>query len=60
MPSQEDSFKAMKAAVDAGATAFSSATFYGNPGDPYANVKLIRAFFDKVSTMIGVLRERAK
>ena len=39
----------MKAAVDAGATAFSSATFYDNPGESYTNVKLIRAFFDAVS-----------
>lgn len=42
----------MKAAVDAGATAWSSATFYGNPDDPYANVKLIRAFFDKACLLL--------
>jgi pyridoxine 4-dehydrogenase len=40
----------MKAAADAGATAWSSATFYGNPGDPYANIKLIARFFEKAST----------
>lgn len=45
-PSTEESIAVMKAAVDAGATAFSSATFYDNPGESYTNVKLIRAFFD--------------
>ncbi|KAK8847664.1 hypothetical protein IAR55_005523 [Kwoniella newhampshirensis] len=40
----EDLFPAMKAAADAGATCWSSATFYGANN---ANVRLIRAFFDK-------------
>ncbi|WVQ83827.1 hypothetical protein IAT38_005971 [Cryptococcus sp. DSM 104549] len=47
-PSTEASFAAMKAAADAGSNCWSSASFYGNPaGDPYANIKLIAAFFDK-------------
>ncbi|TYJ52207.1 hypothetical protein B9479_007195 [Cryptococcus floricola] len=46
-PSQEVSFAAMKAAVDAGSNLWSSASFYGNPGDNFANIKLIAAFFAK-------------
>ena len=49
LPSEDESFAVMKAAVDAGATVFSTATFYGNsPDDLFANVKLIKRFFDKV------------
>ncbi|KAL7421515.1 hypothetical protein Q5752_003284 [Cryptotrichosporon argae] len=44
----EQAFAAIKAATDAGATAWSSATFYGNPpGGQLDNLKLIRRFFDK-------------
>lgn len=46
-PSQDVSFAAMKAAADFGSTIWSSAAFYGNPGDNFANIKLIAAFFDK-------------
>ncbi|TYJ52209.1 hypothetical protein B9479_007197 [Cryptococcus floricola] len=46
-PSQEASFAAMKAAVDAGSNLWSSASFYGNPGDNFANIKLIAAFLAK-------------
>ncbi|KGB78499.1 pyridoxal reductase [Cryptococcus deuterogattii 99/473] len=46
-PSQDVSFAAMKAAADSGSTIWSSAAFYGNPGDNFANIKLIAAFFDK-------------
>lgn len=43
----ETNFKAMKAAVDAGATFWNTGSFY-NPQDlPYANLKLIRRFFEK-------------
>ena len=38
-----------RAAADAGATAWSTAMFYGNPGHHTANIELIRRFFDKVS-----------
>jgi hypothetical protein len=40
-----------RAAVDSGANAWSTATFYGNPGTPDANLKLIGAFFEKVSLL---------
>ncbi|WWC89092.1 uncharacterized protein L201_004010 [Kwoniella dendrophila CBS 6074] len=43
-PAEEDSFKAMKAAADAGATCWSTATFYG---PDFANIKLIANFFKK-------------
>lgn len=49
-PSEDKSFAAMKAAIDAAGsakTAISSATFYGNPGDPFANLRLIGAFVKK-------------
>ncbi|TYJ52206.1 hypothetical protein B9479_007194 [Cryptococcus floricola] len=46
-PSQEASFAAMKAAVDAGSNLWNSASFYGDPGDHFANIKLIAAFFAK-------------
>lgn len=36
-----------RAAADSGSTIWSSAAFYGNPGDNFANIKLIAAFFDK-------------
>ncbi|ODN74524.1 hypothetical protein L202_06897 [Cryptococcus amylolentus CBS 6039] len=39
-------FAAMKAAADHGSTCWSSATFYGPPDDRFANLKLIRRFFD--------------
>ncbi|WWC69965.1 uncharacterized protein I206_103909 [Kwoniella pini CBS 10737] len=41
-PAEEDSFKAMKAAADAGATCWSTATFYG---PDFANIRLIANFF---------------
>jgi len=44
---EEKSFESMKAAVDAGATAWSSATFYGNPPNPHANLQLLNRFFTK-------------
>ncbi|KAK4689306.1 hypothetical protein P7C73_g794, partial [Tremellales sp. Uapishka_1] len=44
--SQEACFQAMKTAADAGATAWSTATYYGRP-DPHHNLKLIAAFFEK-------------
>ncbi|CAD6566910.1 MAG: hypothetical protein TREMPRED_003114 [Tremellales sp. Tagirdzhanova-0007] len=46
-PPEEQSLAAMKTAADAGATAWSTAGFYGNPGDGQSNLKLIRKFFDK-------------
>ncbi|WVQ75295.1 hypothetical protein IAR50_004911 [Cryptococcus sp. DSM 104548] len=46
-PAQEVSFAAMKAAADAGSNLWSSASFYGNPGDNFANIKLLAAFFAK-------------
>lgn len=33
--------------MDAGATYLNSAEFYGPPDDLFANVKLVRAFFDR-------------
>lgn len=50
---QEDAFAAMKTAVDSGANCWSTATFYGPPTDPTANLKLIRAFFDKYPEYIS-------
>ncbi|WWC61958.1 uncharacterized protein I303_104544 [Kwoniella dejecticola CBS 10117] len=41
-PAEEDSFKAIKAAADAGATCWSTATFYG---PDFANIRLIANFF---------------
>ncbi|ORY32614.1 NADP-dependent oxidoreductase domain-containing protein [Naematelia encephala] len=46
-PSDEVSFAAMKAAADAGATAWSTACFYGNEENPWANLELIARFFKK-------------
>ncbi|WVQ82412.1 hypothetical protein IAT38_004540 [Cryptococcus sp. DSM 104549] len=46
-PSEEVSFAAMKAAADAGSTCWSSAAFYGNPGDNFANIRLLGKFFTK-------------
>ncbi|ODN96266.1 hypothetical protein I350_08273 [Cryptococcus amylolentus CBS 6273] len=46
-PSDEDAFAAMKTAVDNGSNCWSSAAFYGPPTDPFANIKLLRRFFDK-------------
>ncbi|KAK8864160.1 hypothetical protein IAR55_001406 [Kwoniella newhampshirensis] len=46
-PSEEISFAAIKAAADAGSTIWSSAAFYGNPGDNFANLRLIKNFFAK-------------
>ncbi|WVR06853.1 hypothetical protein IAU60_003889 [Kwoniella sp. DSM 27419] len=43
-PSEEVSFAAMKAAVDAGSNCWSTATFYG---PDYANIRLIANFFAK-------------
>ncbi|WVQ75580.1 hypothetical protein IAR50_005207 [Cryptococcus sp. DSM 104548] len=39
-------FEAMKTAADHGSNCWSSATFYGPPGDGFANLKLLRRFFD--------------
>lgn len=52
----EVAFAAMKAAVDAGATAWCTATFYGNPvGEDggYNNLRLIGRFFKKYPEYIG-------
>ncbi|WVO22292.1 uncharacterized protein IAS62_003622 [Cryptococcus decagattii] len=49
----EDAFAAMKTAVDSGANCWSTATFYGPASDPTANLKLIRAFFDKYPEYIS-------
>jgi len=46
-PADEVSFAAMKAAADAGATAWSTATFYGPPDHSDANLALIGRFFKK-------------
>ncbi|KAL1407448.1 hypothetical protein Q8F55_006881 [Vanrija albida] len=46
-PPEEQAFAAIKAAADAGATAWSSATFYGPQDDQMANVALIGRFFAK-------------
>ncbi|TXT09151.1 hypothetical protein VHUM_02625 [Vanrija humicola] len=46
-PPEEQSFAAIKAAVDAGATAVSSATFYGPQEDQMANVAMLGRFFAK-------------
>lgn len=46
----EEAFPAIKAAVDAGATSWSSATFYGNPpgGDGgFDNLRLLGRFLAK-------------
>ncbi|KAI0398491.1 NADP-dependent oxidoreductase domain-containing protein [Xylariaceae sp. FL0594] len=43
----EQAFAAMKAAVNRGATFWSSADFYGPPSDPLANVKLVRRYFER-------------
>ncbi|OCF60901.1 pyridoxal reductase [Kwoniella mangroviensis CBS 10435] len=43
-PPEEESFKAIKAAADAGATCWSTATFYG---PDFANIRLIANFFKK-------------
>ncbi|KIY36384.1 pyridoxal reductase [Cryptococcus gattii E566] len=40
-------------AVDSGANCWSTATFYGPASDPTANLKLIRAFFDKYPEYIS-------
>nr|XP_031859161.1 uncharacterized protein CI109_005357 [Kwoniella shandongensis]KAA5526233.1 hypothetical protein CI109_005357 [Kwoniella shandongensis] len=47
LPAEEVSIKAIKAAADAGSTIWSSAAFYGNPGDNFANIQLIANFFKK-------------
>ncbi|CAN6614356.1 putative pyridoxal reductase [Trichomonascus vanleenenianus] len=44
-PSDEDAIKAMKAAVEAGATFWNGGEFYGRP-DPESNLKLIAKYFD--------------
>jgi pyridoxine 4-dehydrogenase len=46
-PPEEQSFAAIKAAVDAGATTWSSATFYGAPGKEFDNIALLGRFFAK-------------
>lgn len=57
-PSDEESFAAMKAAADAGATTWSSATFYGNgpPGEQGAafdNLRLLGRFFKAHPEYVG-------
>ncbi|EIW70880.1 hypothetical protein M231_05912 [Tremella mesenterica] len=44
---EEESFAAMKAAADNGCVAWSTATFYGNPGHHLDNLTLIGKFFKK-------------
>lgn len=46
-PPEEQAFAAIKAAADAGATAWSSATFYGPADDQMANVAFIGRFLNK-------------
>lgn len=57
-PPEEQAFAAMKAAADAGATSWSSATFYGNgaPGEldeSFDNLRLLGRFFKKYPEYIG-------
>ena len=40
-----------RAAADAGATAWSSAFFYGQPGEPMGNIYLLGRFFKKASRL---------
>lgn len=43
---EKQAFEAIRAALDAGATTWSSATFYGNPGGhEFDNIALIGKFF---------------
>ncbi|PWZ00188.1 Aldo/keto reductase [Testicularia cyperi] len=42
----QQAFETIKAAVDAGSNLLNSGAFYGPPSDPYANLKLLRRFFD--------------
>lgn len=54
--SDSQAFDAMRAALDAGATTWSSATFYGNPpgGDGgYDNLRLLGRFFQRFPEYIG-------
>lgn len=39
-------FEAIKAAVDAGSNFLNTGAFYGPPTDPYANLKLLKRFYD--------------
>jgi pyridoxine 4-dehydrogenase len=57
-PPDEVSFAAMKAAADAGATSWSSATFYGNgtPGEfgaAFDNLRLLGRFFKAYPEYVG-------
>ncbi|SPO26705.1 related to Aldo-keto reductase yakc [NADP+] [Ustilago trichophora] len=49
-PSQQtpdkQAFETIKAAVDAGSNLLNTGAFYGPPSDPYANLKLLRRFYD--------------
>lgn len=48
IPSEAESLALLKTAVEAGATAWSTGTFYNPPDKPYDNIKLIKKFFDAV------------
>lgn len=57
-PPDEVAFAAMKAAADAGATSWSSATFYGNgvPGEfgaAFDNLRLLGRFFKAYPEYVG-------
>ena len=52
-PPEEQAFAAIKAAVDAGATTWSSATFYGNPGHEFDNIAMLGRFFKTYPEYIG-------
>jgi pyridoxine 4-dehydrogenase len=50
----ETTFACLRAAADAGATAWSSATFYGHsPGGGWDNIELLGRFFKKHPEYIG-------
>lgn len=46
MTPDAEAFKTIKAAVDAGSNFLNTGAFYGPPSDPYANLKLLRRFYD--------------
>jgi pyridoxine 4-dehydrogenase len=52
-PPESQAFDAMKAALDAGATTWSTATFYGPPGHEFDNLALIGRFFKAYPEYIG-------
>ena len=49
----------LKAAAEAGATAWSTSTFYNPPDKPHDNIKLIKKFFDAVSHQSAPSKGRA-